>query len=47
MFLYIYIYIYIYIAVRSIQHGKVVGLDEIPAEVWKLGEFQEIILLLQ
>ena len=32
------------IAVRSIQHGKAVGLDEIPAEVWKLGEFQEILL---
>ena len=34
----------IIIAVRSIQHGKAVGLDEIPAEVWKLGEFQEILL---
>ena len=26
----------IIIAVRSIQHGKAVGLDEIPAEVWQL-----------
>ena len=34
----------IIIAVRSIQHGKAVGLDKIPAEVWKLGEFQEILL---
>ena len=25
-----------------IQNGKAVGLDEIPAEVWKIGEFQEI-----
>ena len=26
------------------QNGKYIGLDEIPAEVWKLDEFQEFLL---
>ena len=26
-------------AIKSIQNGKAVGLDEIPAEVWKLEDF--------
>ena len=29
---------------KIIQNGKSVSLDEIPAEVWKLGEFQEMLL---
>ena len=29
---------------KSIHNGKAVGLDEIPDEIWKLGEFQEILL---
>ena len=28
------------IATKCIQNGKEVGLDEIPAQVWTLGEFQ-------
>ena len=28
-------------SIKSIQNGKSVGLDEIPAQVWKLGEFQK------
>ena len=31
-------------ATKSLQNGKAVGLDEIPAEVWKLDEFQEFLL---
>ena len=31
-------------AIKSIKIGKAVGLDEIPYEVWKLEEFQEILL---
>ena len=31
------------IATKSIHNGKAVGLDEIPTQVWKLGEFQEIL----
>ena len=30
-------------ATKIIHIGKSIGLDEIPAEVWKLGEFQEIL----
>ena len=29
-------------AVKSIQSGKACGLDEIPAEVWKLAEFHQV-----
>ena len=29
---------------KSFQNGKVVGLDEMPSEVWKLDEFQEFLL---
>ena len=29
---------------KSIHNGKYVGLDEIPAEVWKLGYFKEILV---
>ena len=32
------------IATKSITNGKHVGLGEIPARVWKLGECQEILL---
>ena len=32
------------IATKSITNGKPLGLDEIPAQVWKLGECQEILL---
>ena len=31
-------------ATKSINNGKACGLDEIPAEVWKLTEFQNILL---
>ena len=31
-------------AIKSIQSGKAVGLDEIPAEVWKLEDFQKFLL---
>ena len=31
-------------ATKSIQNGKAVGLDEIPAEVWKIDDFQEFLL---
>ena len=31
-------------AIKSIQSGKVVGLDEIPSEVWKLEDFQNFLL---
>ena len=31
-------------ATKSINNGKACGLDEIPAEVWKLTEFQIILL---
>ena len=31
-------------ATKSIQNGKAVGLDEIPDKVWKLDEFQELLL---
>ena len=31
-------------ATKSITNGKACGLDEIPAEVWKLTEFQNILL---
>ena len=31
-------------ATKSIYNGKACGLDEIPAEVWKLTEFQNILL---
>ena len=31
-------------ATKSIQNGKAIDLDEIPAEVWKLDEFQEFLL---
>ena len=31
-------------AVKSIQSGKACGLDEIPAEVWKLAEFHQVLL---
>ena len=31
-------------AIKSIQSGKAVGLDEIPAEVWKLEDFQNVLL---
>ena len=31
-------------ATKSIKHGKACGLDEIPTEVWKLTEFQNILL---
>ena len=31
-------------ATKSIQNGKAVGLDEIPAEVWKIDVFQEFLL---
>ena len=29
---------------KSITNGNDVGLDEIPVKVWKLGNFQEILL---
>ena len=29
---------------KIITKGNPVGLNEIPAQVWKLGEFQEILL---
>ena len=29
-------------ATKRIQNGKVVGLDEIPAEIWKILEMQEL-----
>ena len=31
-------------AVKSMKNGKACGLDEIPTEVWKLDEFQHILL---
>ena len=31
-------------ATHNISYGKAVGLDEIPAEVWKLDEFKELLL---
>ena len=31
-------------ATKRINNGKACGLDEIPAEVWKLTEFQNIFL---
>ena len=31
-------------ATKRINNGKACGLDEIPAEVWKLTEFQNILL---
>ena len=31
-------------AIKSIKNGKAVGLDEIPAEEWKLEDFQNFLL---
>ena len=31
-------------ATNNISYGKSVGLDEIPAEVWKLDDFKEFLL---
>ena len=31
-------------ATNNISYGKAVGLDEIPAEVWKLNDFKEFLL---
>ena len=31
-------------AIKSIQNGKAVGLDKIPAELWKLEDFQNVLL---
>ena len=31
-------------AIQSIQNGKAVGLNKIPAEVWKLEDFQNVLL---
>jgi hypothetical protein len=31
-------------AIKSIQNGKACGLDEIPAEVWKIDEFHQVLL---
>ena len=39
--IYIYIYIYIYI---KIKNRKAAGLDEIPPEVWKTRQFDDILL---
>ena len=32
------------IAITNIKNGKATGLDEIPSEVWKIKEFQDILL---
>ena len=32
------------IAIKNIKNGKATGLDEIPSEVWKIKEFQDILL---
>ena len=32
------------IDIKNIKNGKATGLDEIPSEVWKIKEFQDILL---
>ena len=40
----VYIYIYIFSVLRKIKNRKAAGLDEIPPEVWKTRQFDDILL---